>query len=125
MIGALAWLLVVVLALAALVVVLGRVTLPALPSGRRGERLPPRRRAQVAAVLAQARWSAAHDEQDGVTRVLLRRACTGPDGWPLVLEERVFATIPAADPDWEPRFTEAMAHARYRCDYLNTEDAAG
>jgi hypothetical protein len=42
-----------------------------------------------------------------------------------VLEERVFATIPAADPAWEPRFTEAMARARFRCDYLNAEDAAG
>jgi hypothetical protein len=123
--GALAWLLVVVVALAALVVLLGRATLPALPAGRRGTRLPPRRRAEVASALAGARWSAAHDEQDGVTRVLLRRSCTGADGWPLVLEERVFATIPAAAPDWEPRFTEAMAQARYRCDYLNTEDAAG
>jgi hypothetical protein len=123
--GALAWLLVVVVALAALVLLLGRATLPALPSGRRGVRLPPRRRAEVARTLATARWSPAHDEQDGVTRVLLRRSCTGDDGWPLVLEERVFATIPASDPDWEPRFTEAMAQARFRCDYLNTEEAAG
>ncbi len=124
-IAALAWLLVLVVALAALAVLLSRATLPALPSGRRGERLPPHRRAEVAAVLAEARWSVAHDEQDGVTRVLLRRSCTGTDGWPLVLEERVFATIPASDPDWEPRFTEAMAQARFRCDYLNTEEAAG
>ena len=123
--GALAWLLVVVVALAALVVLLGRPTLPALPTGRRGERLPPRRRAELARTLADARWAAAHDEEDGVTRVLLRRSCTGPDGWPLVLEERVFATIPASDPDWEPRFTEAMAQARFRCEYLNTEEAAG
>ena len=125
MLGALAWLLVVVVALAAIVVLLGRATLPALPPGRRGDRLPPRRRAEMARTLADARWAAAHDEQDGVTRVLLRRSCTGPDGWPLVLEERVFATIPASDPDWEPRFTEAMAQARFRCEYLNTEDAAG
>jgi len=124
-IAALAWLLVAIVGLAAVVVLVGRATLPALPTGRRGERLPPRQREEFARALATARWAAAHDEQDGVTRVLLRRSCTGPDGWPLVLEDRVLATIPASDPDWEPRFTEAMAQARYRCDYLNTEDAAG
>jgi hypothetical protein len=124
-IGALAWLLVLVVALAVLAVLVARATTPALPSGRRGVRLPSRQRAELARSLEAARWAAAHDEQDGVTRVLLRRSCTGPDGWPLVLEERVFATIPAADPEWEPRFTEAMAQARFRCDYLNTEEAAG
>jgi hypothetical protein len=124
-IGALAWLLVLVAALAVLAVLLGRATTPALPTGRRGVRLPARERARFARALETARWAAAHDEQDGTTRVLLRRSCTGPDGWPLVLEERVFATIEASDPDWEPRFTEAMAQARFRCDYLNTEEAAG
>jgi hypothetical protein len=124
-IGALAWLLVLVVALAALAVLVGRATTPALLTGRRGVRLPGRQRAQLARTLEAARWAAAHDEQDGVTRVLLRRSCTGPDGWPLVLEERVFVTIPASVPDWEPRFTEAMAQARFRCDYLNTEEAAG
>jgi hypothetical protein len=117
------WLLVVVGALAAFLVLTGRATLPS--TGRREAALAPRRRAEMAQALAVARWSPAHDERDGVTRVLLRRSCTGPDGWPLVLDERVFATIPASAPDWEPRFTEAMAQARYRCEYLNTEDAAG
>lgn len=125
MVGALAGLVVAVLALAALAVLLGRAVLPAGPVGGGGPRLPSRRRAEVARALAGARWSAAHDEQDGVTRVLLRRSCTGPDGWPLVLEERVLTTIPSSDPDWEPRFTEAMAQARFRCDYLNTEESAG
>ena len=125
MIGALAWLLVVIVALAAIVVVLGRAASPALPGSRRAGRLPRRRRAEVAAALAGARWSAAHDERDGETRVLLRRSCTGPDGWPLVLEERVLTTIPSTAPDWEPRFTEAMAQARFRCDYLNAEESAG
>ena len=124
-IGALAWLLVLVAALALLGVLVARATTPALPTGRRGLRLPGRQRAELARTLDAARWAAAHDEQDGVTRVLLRRSCTGPDGWPLVLEDRVFDTIPASDPDWEPRFTEAMAQARFRCDYLNTEEAAG
>jgi hypothetical protein len=124
-VGALLWLVVLVAALAVVAVLVGRATTPALPSGRRGLRLPARARAEVARSLATARWAAAHDEQDGATRVLLRRSCTGPDGWPLVLEERVFATIPASDPDWEPRFTEAMAQARFRSDYLNTEEAAG
>ncbi len=123
--GALAGLVVAVLALAALVTLLGRAVLPAGLEGRPGARLPARRRAEMAQAIAGARWTAAHDEQDGVTRVLLRRSCTGPDGWPLVLEERVLAVIPSSDPDWEPRFTEAMAQARFRCDYLNAEDAAG
>jgi len=124
-IGALAWLLLLVAALAALAVLVARATTPALPSGRRGARLPARRRAEVARTLETARWAAAHDEQDGVTRVLLRRSCTGPDGWPLVLEDLLLTPIPASDPDWEPRFTEAMAQARFRCEYLNTEEAAG
>jgi hypothetical protein len=122
-VAAVVWLVVVVVALAALLVLTGWVTLPS--TGRRAVGSAPRDRAAVAHALADARWSAAHDEQDGVTRILLRRSCTGPDGWPLVLEERVFATIPASAPDWEPRFTEAMAQARYRCEYLNTEDTAG
>jgi hypothetical protein len=123
--GALAGLVVAVLALAALVMLLGRALLPAAVEGRPGGRLPARRRAEVAQAIEGARWAAAHDEQDGVTRVLLRRSCTGPDGWPLVLEERVLATIPSSAPDWEPRFTEAMAQARYRCEYLNAEESAG
>ena len=124
MVGALAGVVVAILALAALVVLLGRALLPAGPAEGRGVRLPSRRRAEVAASIAGARWSAAHDERDGVTRVLLRRSCTGPDGWPLVLEERVLTTIPSSDPEWEPRFTEAMAQARFRCDYLNAEESA-
>jgi hypothetical protein len=65
--------------------------------------LPPRARAELAGAIAQARWQPAHDEVDGVTRVL--------------------ETFPAADPAWEARFTEAMAKARYRCAYLNAEES--
>src|SRR3954464_5601755 len=83
--------------------------------------LPARERAQVAAAIAGARWAPAHDEVDGTTRVLLRRSYTGLDGLPAVLEERVFETLPARDPAWESRFTEAMAGARFRCQYLNAE----
>jgi hypothetical protein len=77
----------------------------------------------MARAIAGARWSPAHDEQDGRTRVLLRRAYTGLDGHPVVLEDRVLETFPAEDPAWEVRFTEAMARARFRCRYLNAEDA--
>ncbi len=70
----------------------------------------------------RAGWAPAHDEVDGLTRVLLRRSCTGPDGLPVVLEDRVFATFPADDPAWEARFTEAMAGARFRCGYLDAEE---
>jgi hypothetical protein len=87
------------------------------------DRLPPRPRAELAAAIAQARWQPAHDEVDGVTRVLLRRTYTGLDGRPAVLEERVLESFPAADPAWEALFTEAMAKARFRCSYLNAEES--
>ena len=88
-----------------------------------GRQLPLREAARPARAIAAARWAPAHDEVDGVTRVLLRRTCTGPDGSPEVLEERVFQTFPAQDPLWEARFTEAMSNARFRCRYLNAEEA--
>lgn len=122
MAGALAALLVVV-AMAGLIVLLARGWAPSLPSGRRGAALPPQQRADVAQAISAARWAPAHDERDGVTRVLLRRSCTGPDGWPIVLEDRVFTSFAADDPLWEARFTEAMADARFRCDYLNREES--
>ncbi|RBY74444.1 hypothetical protein DQ238_21980 [Geodermatophilus sp. TF02-6] len=86
-------------------------------------RLPARRRAELATAVAQARWAPAHDEVDGVTRVLLRRCYTGLDGLLVVLEERVYTTFPASDPAWEARFTEAMSGARFRCTYLNAEES--
>jgi hypothetical protein len=94
---------------------------PALP-GSAG-RLAERDRMWVARAIAGARWAPAHDERDGETRVLLRRAYTGLDGHPVVLEDRVLETFPAEDPAWEARFTEAMSRARFRCRYLNAEDA--
>jgi len=93
---------------------------PALPGGGR---LAERDRVWVARAIAGARWAPAHDERDGETRVLLRRAYTGLDGHPVVLEDRVLETFPAQDPAWEARFTEAMSRARFRCRYLNAEDA--
>ncbi|TQN37601.1 hypothetical protein FHU33_4261 [Blastococcus colisei] len=111
--------LVVILALlAALVWVLRN----ARPAGTAGA-LPSRQRAELAAAIAQARWVPAHDEVDGTTRVLVRRTYVGLDGRPEVLDERVLETFPAQDPAWEPRFTEAMSAARYRCTYLNAEEA--
>jgi hypothetical protein len=93
-------------------------------AGSRTPRLPSRDRAWLAGAIAAARWAPAHDELDGRTRVLLRRSYTGLDGRPAVLEERVFDSFPADDPAWEARFTEAMSGARFRCTYLNAEDAA-
>jgi hypothetical protein len=86
-------------------------------------RLPPRDRAALAAAIDGARWVPAHDEVDGLTRVLLRRTYVGLDGRPSVLEERVLETFPAQDPGWEARFTEAMSNARFRCAYLNAEES--
>ncbi len=80
---------------------------------------PPRERRPVP---VRAGWAPAHDEVDGVTRVLLRRSYTGADGLPVVLEDRVLTTFPADDPAWEARFTEAMANARFRCGYLDAEE---
>ncbi len=75
-----------------------------------------------AKVVATARWVAGHDEVDGRTRILLQRAATDRDGSRRVLEERVFRELPADDPLWEARFTEAMSEARFRCEVLNAED---
>ena len=86
-------------------------------------RPPVRRQRRSGAVLA--RWVPAHDEVDGQTRVLLRRAYLGPDGLPVVLEDRVYTAFAADDPAWEARFTEAMSAARFRCSYLNAEESAG
>jgi hypothetical protein len=87
-----------------------------------GRPLPARERARRERAIAAARWSTAHDEVDGETRVLLRRTCTGPDGRPEVLEERLFDSFPARDPMWEAKFTETMSNARFRCRYLNAEE---
>ena len=98
---------------------------PALGPGVGPARLPARERAWVADAIAHAAWTPAHDELDGVTRVLVRRAYTALDGRPVVLDERVLRTFPANDPMWEAQFTEAMSAARLRCAYLNAEESAG
>ena len=98
---------------------------PDIPPAAARQRLSGRERARLADAVARARWTPAHDEVDGVTRVLLRRSYPGPDGLPVVLEERVYATFSAADPAWESRFTEGMSGARFRCSYLNAEESAG
>jgi hypothetical protein len=106
-----------------LFLLLGWVVWTALQRGAGGARtLPPRQRSELAAAISQARWVPGHDEVDGTTRVLVRRAYTGLDGQPVVLEARVIETFPAEDPAWEVRFTEAMSKARFRCSYLNTEE---
>ena len=98
---------------------------PAVPPVAGRPRLSGRERARVADAVARARWAPAHDEVDGETRVLLRRSYPGPDGLPVVLEQRVYTAFPASDPAWESRFTEAMSGARFRCSYLNAEDSTG
>ncbi|MGY1636712.1 hypothetical protein ACI78V_08660 [Geodermatophilus sp. SYSU D00742] len=126
MVVALAELTLLVLLAALLLYALGTwTTRPVLRTGAGQARLPTRSRAEVAAAVAQARWTPAHDEVDGVTRVLLRRSYTGLDGLPVVLEDRVFDTFPTGDPAWEVRFTEAMSGARFRCTYLNAEESPG
>ena len=117
--------LVAVVVLLAGLVVIG-IVVAGLVSARAGTgpQLSDRQRALEAQAAQRARWSVAHDEVDGVTRVLVRRAYAGADGLPRVLEERVFASWPADDPLWEPRFTEAMAGARFRAAYLNAEESA-
>ena len=116
--------LVVVLGVLAVLVLGGSALWRALQSEASGPaRLPSRQRAELAAAIARARWVPAHDEVDGSTRVLLRRTYTGLDGHPVVLEERVLESFSAQDPAWEAAFTEAMARARFRCSYLNTEES--
>ena len=110
-----------ILAVLGAVVVIGWSAWTALRDGAAGP-MPSRQRAELAAAIAQARWVPGHDEVDGTTRVLVRKAYIGLDGHPTVLEERVLDTFPARDPAWEARFTEAMATARFRCAYLNAEE---
>ena len=98
---------------------------PAAPPAPGRQRLSAREQARLADAVAHARWAPAHDEVDGETRVLLRRSYPGPDGLPVVLEERVYTAFPATDPAWEFLFTEAMSGARFRCSFLNAEDSAG
>ena len=111
-----------IFAVLATFIVVGRALWTALQRGAAGS-LPSRQRAELAAAIARARWVPGHDEVDGTTRVLIRRTYTGLDGRPEVLEERVLETFPAQDPAWEARFTEAMSAARFRCAYLNAEEA--
>jgi hypothetical protein len=111
-----------VLAVLGLFAAVGLALWNALQRGAAGP-LPSRQRAELAAAIAQARWVPGHDEVDGTTRVLVRRVYTGLDGRPVLLEERVLETFPAQDPAWEARFTEAMSSARFRCAYLNAEEA--
>ncbi len=112
-----------ILAVLGLFVVVGRALWTALQQSVPAGPLPPRQRAELAAAIAQARWVPGHDEVAGTTRVLVRRVYTGLDGRPVLLEERVLETFPAHDPAWEARFTEAMSSARFRCAYLNAEEA--
>jgi hypothetical protein len=125
MVGLLAALVLVGLLVGLAVWVLDEVRSPALGGGAPVRRLSARDRQFRERSIAAARWTTAHDEVDGATRVLLRRTCPGLDGRPEVLEERVFASFPAQDPLWEGRFTEAMAGARFRCQFLNAEEAQG
>ena len=114
----------VVLGLLAAAAWYGWVAFRSLTGGPRPAALPARRRAELTAAIERARWVPAHDEVDGVTRVLVRRTYVGLDGRPEVLDERVLETFPAQDPAWEARFTEAMARARFRCSYLNAEESS-
>jgi hypothetical protein len=125
MVVALVELLLLVLVVGLLLYGLGVWSVPPTVSTGPGPGRSSTRRAQVAAAVAAARWAPAHDEVDGVTRVLLRRSYVRPDGLPVVLEDRVYTAFSATDPAWESRFTEAMSGARFRCSYLNAEESAG
>ena len=85
--------------------------------------LPARQRAELAAAIAHARWAPGHDEVDGVTRVLVRRAYTGLDGQPVVLEERVLETFPAGTRRGRRSSPRRCRSARFRCAYLNAEES--
>ena len=74
---------------------------------------------------SQRRGGTGRPEVDGRTRVLLRHSYAGPDGLPVVLEDRVYTAFASDDPAWETLFTEAMSGARFRCSYLNAEESAG
>lgn len=81
--------------------------------------------AQRARELEQARWKAAHYELDGVTHVVVQKTVPGVTGDPEVVDRREVRTVHPDDPHWEATFTDAMADARVRAEYLNAEESAG
>lgn len=112
-----------ILAVIAIIWIVGSALWTALGQNSTAPPLPSRQRTELAAAVSRARWVPAHDEVDGTTRILVRRTYTGLDGLPAVLDERVLETFPAQDPAWEAHFTEGMSNARYRCAYLNAEES--
>ena len=79
--------------------------------------LPPRRNE----VTAPPRWRAAHWSSPARTHVGVQCAVERADGRTDVVDRREMTSIPDDAPDYELRFSDAMAAARVRADVLNAE----
>jgi hypothetical protein len=66
-------------------------------------------------------WRAAHWSKRGRTHVGVQRALQLPNGREDVIERREMTSIPDDAPDYELRFSDAMAAARVRAEVLNAE----
>ncbi|MEU5883130.1 hypothetical protein [Spirillospora sp. NPDC047279] len=64
-----------------------------------------------------ARWEPASESADGVTTVIVHQV----DAAGGELQRQVIAAIQDGDPEWEPRYHEAMAQARSRVAALESQ----
>ena len=89
---------------------------------RRGQQptLTGRRRR---AALDRARWRAESRVEDDRTVVVVCKSIPAGSGHEQ-LGEMVVAEVPAADPEWDIKVSQAMLDARVRADILNQEQTA-
>jgi hypothetical protein len=83
----------------------------------RGRQLTGRARRNA---LARARWRAHSEVLSGRTVVSVTKTIRG-GGADESLGEMVIAEIPATDPEWDIKVSQAMLDARVRADILNQE----
>ena len=76
---------------------------------------PPRQRAAP----LEGRWTTAHYDGKGGTRVVLRKIA--PNGWHVV-DEHIIATIAVEDPEYDAKFLAAMSDARARRALFESEE---
>ena len=75
------------------------------------------------AAIAQARWHAHSRVVDDRTIVTVAKSIPAGDGEES-LGQMVVAEIPASDPEWDIKVSQAMMDARVRAEILNQEEGA-
>jgi hypothetical protein len=94
-----------------------------LGSGRRAGPPPALIRPGARAGAWQGAWQAGHYAEGGQTHVVVERVYADADGLRRAADRRKVAAVDDDAPDWELRFSEAMAAARVRAEVLNAEEA--